>query len=156
MFLNIFLKKSNGFNKMKVWCSKLIMVPPKETSSQTHNHQPPYHKSRVCALKTLVAHCLHWHQCLLLLASSTHIGGKNHGFLFFLVSRNWIKTRSDFWNWNRSWNQNRRDYYRIGSNFWKFYLIRTDFTSGEPISLVKVFRLFRLERIVLVFRVWTQ
>jgi hypothetical protein len=37
--------------------------------------------------------------------------------------------------------------YCIGSNFWKFYLIRTDFTLGEPVSLVKVFRLFRLERI---------
>jgi hypothetical protein len=48
-----------------------------------------------------------------------------------------------------------RDYH-IGSNFWKFYLIRTDFTLSEPVSLVKVFRLFRLERIVLVFRVWTQ
>jgi hypothetical protein len=36
-------------------------------------------------------------------------------------------------------------YYRIGSNFWKFYLIRTSFTLGEPVSLVKVFRLFRLE-----------
>jgi hypothetical protein len=42
--------------------------------------------------------------------------------------------------------------YRIGSNFWKFYLIRTDFALGELVSLVKV---FRLERIFLVFRVWT-
>jgi hypothetical protein len=41
-------------------------------------------------------------------------------------------------------------------NFWKFYLIRTSFTLGELVSLVKVFRLFRLERFVLVFRVWTQ
>jgi hypothetical protein len=32
----------------------------------------------------------------------------------------------------------------------------TVFTLGEPVSLVKVFRLFRLEWIVLVFRVWTQ
>jgi hypothetical protein len=46
--------------------------------------------------------------------------------------------------------------YRIGSNFWKFYLIKTDFTLGELVSLVKVFRLFRLEGIILVFRVWTQ
>jgi hypothetical protein len=38
-----------------------------------------------------------------------------------------------------------RDYH-IGSNFWKFYLIKTGFTLGEPVSLVKVFRLFRLER----------
>jgi len=37
--------------------------------------------------------------------------------------------------------------YRIGSNFWKFYLIRIGFTLGELVSLVKVFRLFRLERI---------
>jgi hypothetical protein len=29
--------------------------------------------------------------------------------------------------------------YCIGSNFWKFYLIRTNFTLGEPVSLVKVF-----------------
>jgi hypothetical protein len=47
--------------------------------------------------------------------------------------------------------------YRIGSNFWKFYLIRTSFiTLGEPVSLVKMFRLFRLEWILLVFRAWTQ
>jgi hypothetical protein len=46
--------------------------------------------------------------------------------------------------------------YRIGSNFWKFYLIRSSFTLVELVSLVKVFRLFRLEGIVLVFRVWTQ
>jgi len=39
--------------------------------------------------------------------------------------------------------------YCIGSNFWKFYLIRTSFTSREPVSLVKVFRLFRSERIFL-------
>jgi hypothetical protein len=39
----------------------------------------------------------------------------------------------------------RRDY-RIGSNFWKFYLIRIGFTLGEVVSLVKVFRLFRLEQ----------
>jgi hypothetical protein len=32
--------------------------------------------------------------------------------------------------------------YCIGSNFWKFYIIRTSFTLGEPVSLVKVFRLF--------------
>jgi hypothetical protein len=42
--------------------------------------------------------------------------------------------------------------YRIGSNFWKFYLIRT----GELGFLVKVFRLFRSERSFLVFRVCTQ
>jgi hypothetical protein len=46
--------------------------------------------------------------------------------------------------------------YRIGSNFSKFYLIRTSFTLGELVSLVKVFRLFRLEGILLMFRVWTQ
>jgi hypothetical protein len=43
--------------------------------------------------------------------------------------------------------------YPIGSNFWKFYLIRTSFTLNELVSLVKVFRLFRLERIFLVSRV---
>jgi hypothetical protein len=33
-----------------------------------------------------------------------------------------------------------RDYYCIGSNFWKFYLIKTGFTICEPVSfLVKVF-----------------
>ncbi len=32
--------------------------------------------------------------------------------------------------------------YRIRSNFWKFYLIRTRFTLGEPVSLVKVFQTF--------------
>jgi hypothetical protein len=41
--------------------------------------------------------------------------------------------------------QGHRDYYCIGSNFWKFYLIRTSFTLGELVSLVKVFRLLRLE-----------
>ncbi len=46
--------------------------------------------------------------------------------------------------------------YHIQSNFWKFYLIRTSFTLGELVPLVKVFRLFRLEWIFLVFRVWTQ
>ncbi len=46
--------------------------------------------------------------------------------------------------------------YSIGSNFWKFYLNRTSFTLGEPVSSVKVFRLFRMEQIVLVFRVRTQ
>jgi hypothetical protein len=44
--------------------------------------------------------------------------------------------------------------YRIRFDFLKFYLIRTSFTLGELVSLVKVFRLFRLEQIVLVFRVW--
>jgi hypothetical protein len=41
--------------------------------------------------------------------------------------------------------------YCIGSNFWKFYLIKTGFTICEPVTLVKVFRLFRLEWILLVF-----
>jgi hypothetical protein len=36
--------------------------------------------------------------------------------------------------------------YRFRSNFWKFYLIKTGFTLGEPVSLVKVFRLFILEQ----------
>jgi hypothetical protein len=40
--------------------------------------------------------------------------------------------------------------YCIGSKFWKFYLIRTSFILGEPVSLV--FRLFRLEWIFLVFK----
>jgi hypothetical protein len=46
--------------------------------------------------------------------------------------------------------------YRIPSNFGKFYLITTSFTLGELVFLVKVFRLFTLEWIFLVFRVWTQ
>ncbi len=36
--------------------------------------------------------------------------------------------------------------YCIQSNFWKFYLIWTDFTLGELVSLVKVFRLSKLEQ----------
>jgi hypothetical protein len=36
--------------------------------------------------------------------------------------------------------------YRIRSNFWKFYLMRTGFTLGEPVSLVKLFRLSKLEQ----------
>ncbi len=39
-------------------------------------------------------------------------------------------------------------YSHIVSNFWKFYLIRISFILGELVSLVKVFRLFRLEQIV--------
>jgi hypothetical protein len=35
--------------------------------------------------------------------------------------------------------------YRIGYNIWKFYVIRIDFILDEPVFLVKVFRLFRLE-----------
>jgi uncharacterized protein YybS (DUF2232 family) len=46
--------------------------------------------------------------------------------------------------------------YGIGSNFWKFYLIKTSFILDELVSLVKVFRLFRLAWIVLMFRLWTQ
>jgi hypothetical protein len=46
--------------------------------------------------------------------------------------------------------------YSIEYNFWKFYFIRISFTLGEVVSFVKVFGLFRLEWIVLVFRVWTQ
>ncbi len=64
------------------------------------------------------------------------------------------------YHWRRHWVfgacPHRDSDYRIGSNFWKVYLIRPGFTLREPVSLVKVFRLFRLERIVLVFRVWTQ
>jgi hypothetical protein len=41
--------------------------------------------------------------------------------------------------------------YRIGSNFWKFYVTRTGFTLGELGFLVKMFRLFKLEWIFLVF-----
>ncbi len=33
------------------------------------------------------------------------------------------------------------------SNFWKFYLIRTSFTLGQLVSLVKVFRQYKLEQI---------
>jgi len=43
--------------------------------------------------------------------------------------------------------------YRIGSNSPKLDLIRTSFTLRELVSLVKVFRLFRFELIVLVLRV---
>ncbi len=46
--------------------------------------------------------------------------------------------------------------YRIESNFWKFYLIKIGFKLHEPVSLVIVFRLFKLEWIFWVFRVWTQ
>jgi hypothetical protein len=44
----------------------------------------------------------------------------------------------------------------LDPTFGSFTLIRTSFTLGEPVSLVKVFKLFRLEHIVLVFGVWTQ
>jgi len=54
------------------------------------------------------------------------------------------------------WEREKRRKWDIGSHFWKLYLIRTSFTLGELVSLAKVFRLFRLERIVFVFRVWTQ
>jgi hypothetical protein len=44
----------------------------------------------------------------------------------------------------------------LDPTFGSFYLIRTSLTSSEPVSLMKVFRPFRLEWIVSVFRVWTQ
>jgi hypothetical protein len=56
------------------------------------------------------------------------------------------------------WACGGRDYH-IESNFWKFYLIRTSFTSSELVSLVKVFRLSRSEWIFWVglrFRVDVQ
>jgi hypothetical protein len=46
--------------------------------------------------------------------------------------------------------------YFVGSNFWKFYLVRTNLTLHELVSLVKVCRVFRLEWIILVFRMRTQ
>ncbi len=42
----------------------------------------------------------------------------------------------------------------LDPTFGSFYLITISLTSGERVSLMKVFRLFRLEWIVLVFRVW--
>jgi hypothetical protein len=36
--------------------------------------------------------------------------------------------------------------YCIQSNFWKFYLIKTGFTLGESVYLVKMFKLFKLEQ----------
>jgi hypothetical protein len=45
----------------------------------------------------------------------------------------------------------------LDPTFGKSYLIRTGFTSNEPVSLMKVFRLLTLKRFFLgVFRVWTQ
>jgi hypothetical protein len=45
----------------------------------------------------------------------------------------------------------------LDPTFGSFYLIKISFTLREPpASLVKVLRLFRLEQIVVVFRVWTQ
>jgi hypothetical protein len=44
----------------------------------------------------------------------------------------------------------------LDQTFGSFTLFRTGFTLGESVSSVKVFRLFRLEWIYLVFRVWTQ
>ncbi len=44
----------------------------------------------------------------------------------------------------------------LDPTFGSSYLIRTSFTLRELVSLVIVFRLFRLERIVLVLRVQTQ
>jgi hypothetical protein len=46
--------------------------------------------------------------------------------------------------------------YRIGSNVSKFYLIEIGFILGELVSLVKMFRLFKLEQMFSVFKVWTQ
>jgi hypothetical protein len=39
----------------------------------------------------------------------------------------------------------------LDPTFGSFYIIKTRFTLGEPVSLVKVFRLFRLECTFLVF-----
>ncbi len=46
--------------------------------------------------------------------------------------------------------------YCIRSNFWKFYPIKISFALSEPVSLVKMFRLFRLKWTFLVFKVWTR
>ncbi len=46
-----------------------------------------------------------------------------------------------------------KDYYGIRSNFWKLYLIRIGFTLCEPVLWVKVFRLFRLERVFFGVRI---
>ncbi len=46
------------------------------------------------------------------------------------------------------WALPQRD--RDRANVWKFYLIRTGFTLGELVSLVKVFRLFKLEQMFFV------
>jgi hypothetical protein len=49
--------------------------------------------------------------------------------------------------------------FAFDANFWKFYLIRTSFTSGERVSLVKMFRLLWIGTDVLFWcseRVWTQ
>jgi hypothetical protein len=41
----------------------------------------------------------------------------------------------------------------LDPTFGHVYLTRTSFTLDELVSLLKVFRLFKLEQIVLVFRV---
>ncbi len=75
-----------------------------------------------------------------------------HCFCPRLMARAWSDVSGAFVG---PWPHRDRDY-RIGSNFSKFYLIRTSFILRERISLVKVFRLFRLERIFIMFTVWTQ
>ncbi len=52
-------------------------------------------------------------------------------------------TGPSFQSWLVCWAMSVWDYH-IGSNFWKFYLIKTSFTLWEPVSLVNVFRPFRL------------
>jgi hypothetical protein len=48
--------------------------------------------------------------------------------------------------------------FAFDQTFGKFYLIRTGFTFGELVSLVKVFRLFKLEQMFFWCseRVWTE
>jgi hypothetical protein len=68
----------------------------------------------------------------------------------------WNSTQSETWSTIFGPYPHRDMGYHIRSNFRKFYIIKTGFTLGELVSLVKVFRLFRLEQIFLVFKVWTQ
>jgi len=84
----------------------------------------------------------------------------NYSFVAWKHEQLTISTSSpnDSLNWNWVWfsklelnfigpcHHHRDRDYCIRSNFWKFYLIRTGFKLGEPVSLVKVFRLLKLEQ----------
>jgi hypothetical protein len=88
-----------------------------------------------------------------LLLASTHFASNKFALFIIIDSMNmdtkwqvptigWLVDAEICWGLHP---QRDKDY-RIQSNFWKFYLIRIDFTLGDLVSFVKVFRLFELEQ----------
>jgi len=130
-----------------------------------------FHSKKMCIVQIYCLHHAHYHmskaflnfvkKCLINIKKP-----KFHPFSHMLVKKNCQMIVYDFLMLHNIYNNkmfiqhfvgpypHRRRDYHIGSHFWKFYLVKTSFTLGEPISLVKMFRLLTLEWIVLMFWVW--